>query len=74
MRSIGRKRVWISLLIIVAAAVAAIVIFHRSEPEVTPLPTVEVEPVEVDDVNIYGEFVGRIRAQQFVEVRARPFS
>ncbi len=71
MRSIGRKRVWISLLIIVAAAVAAIVIFHRSEPEVTPLPTVEVEPVEVDDVNIYGEFVGRIRAQQFVEVRAR---
>ncbi len=71
MRSIGRKRVWISLLIIVAAAVAAIVIFHRSEPEVTPLPTVEVEPVEVDDVNIYGEFVGRIRAQQFGEVRAR---
>ncbi len=71
MRSIGRKRVWISLLIIVAAAVAAIVIFHRSEPEVTPLPTVEVGPVEVDDVNIYGEFVGRIRAQQFVEVRAR---
>ena len=71
MRSIGRNRVWISLLIIVAAAVAAIVIFHRSEPEVTPLPTVEVEPVEVDDVNIYGEFVGRIRAQQFVEVRAR---
>ena len=71
LRSIGRKRVWISLLIIVAAAVAAIVIFHRSEPEVTPLPTVEVEPVEVDDVNIYGEFVGRIRAQQFVEVRAR---
>lgn len=35
------------------------------------LPTVEVEAVETDNVNIYGEYVGRIRAQQFVEVRAR---
>ena len=24
-----------------------------------------------DDVEIYGEYVGRVRAQQFVEVRAR---
>ncbi len=32
---------------------------------------VSVEPAEVRDVNIYGEYVGRIRAQQFVEVRAR---
>ena len=32
---------------------------------------VEVEPVETEDVNIYGDYVGRIRAQQFVEIRAR---
>lgn len=32
---------------------------------------VAVEPVTVEDVNIYGEYVGRIRAQQFVEIRAR---
>ncbi len=30
-----------------------------------------VEPVATQNVEIYGEFVGRIRAQQFVEVRAR---
>ena len=30
-----------------------------------------VEPAEVGDVEIFGEYVGRIRAQQFVEVRAR---
>ena len=38
-------------------------------PEV--LPIVAVEPVDVEDVSIYGEYVGRIRAQQFVEIRAR---
>ena len=30
-----------------------------------------VEPVTTEDVNIYGDYVGRIRAQQFVEIRAR---
>ena len=40
----------------------------KVEPEA---PLVIVEPVGVEDVEIYGEYVGRIRAQQFVEVRAR---
>lgn len=40
----------------------------KIQPE---LPTVIVEPAEVGDVEIFGEYVGRIRAQQFVEVRAR---
>lgn len=37
----------------------------------TVYPIVAVEPVTTDNVNIYGEYVGRIRAQQFVEVHAR---
>ena len=41
---------------------------QKATPE---MPTVIVEPVVKDDVEIYGEYVGRIRAQQFVEVRAR---
>ena len=41
---------------------------HKAEPEI---PTVIVEAAAKDDVEIYGEYVGRIRAQQFVEVRAR---
>ena len=40
----------------------------KVEPEA---PVVVVEPVGIEDVEIYGEYVGRIRAQQFVEVRAR---
>ncbi len=43
----------------------------RPRPVPVVLPVVAVEPVDVEDVNIYGEYVGRIRAQQFVEIRAR---
>ena len=38
---------------------------RKAAPE---MPTVIVEPVIKDDVEIFGEYVGRIRAQQFVEV------
>ena len=41
---------------------------RKAKPEI---PTVMVEAAAKDDVEIYGEYVGRIRAQQFVEVRAR---
>ena len=41
---------------------------QKVEPEI---PTVILEPAVKDDVEIFGEYVGRIRAQQFVEVRAR---
>ncbi|WP_291530391.1 efflux RND transporter periplasmic adaptor subunit [Bacteroides sp. UBA939] len=43
---------------------------HRSVPA-PELPVVAVEPAVQDDVEIYGEYVGRVRAQQFVEVHAR---
>ncbi len=43
----------------------------RPRPSAVQLPVVEVQPVHQADVNIYGEYVGRIRAQQFVEIRAR---
>lgn len=35
------------------------------------LPVVSVSPAVRENVEIYGEYVGRARAQQFVEVRAR---
>ena len=39
--------------------------------QTTELPVVSVTPSKCEDVEIYGEYVGRARAQQFVEVRAR---
>lgn len=66
-----RKSVWISTVCVIALVFIAIKIFRHPAAEEVSLPTVEVQPVEVDDINIYGEYVGRIRAQQFVEIRAR---
>ncbi len=37
----------------------------------TVYPIVEVEPVSVDNIEIYGEYVGLIRASQNVEIHAR---
>ena len=65
-----RKR----LIIMVACLLVLLLVYliltwpKKVEPEA---PLVIVEPVGVEDVEIYGEYVGRIRAQQFVEVRAR---
>lgn len=65
------RREWI--LIAAVAAVAAGVLFWALRPRPIPtfLPTVAVEPATTGDVSIYGDYVGRIRAQQTVEIRAR---
>ncbi len=51
---------------------AGVVFFlTRKRPLPQEFPTVLIETASLEDVELYGEFVGRIRAQQFVEVRAR---
>ncbi|WP_455663545.1 efflux RND transporter periplasmic adaptor subunit [Phocaeicola sp.] len=47
-----------------------LIVTHRPAPK-PELPVVAIAPVTQEDVEIYGEYVGRVRAQQFVEVRAR---
>lgn len=67
-----RKARVIVIFIVALAAVGVVLLFvFRPRPASAPLPVVAVSPVTVSDVNIYGEYAGRIRAQQFVEVRAR---
>ena len=55
-------------IIIIAGGIVWICLPKPVEPE---YPVVAVEPITTDNVNIYGEYVGRVNAQQFVEVRAR---
>lgn len=55
---------WVSALIIGGAS-------YGCKKTVTELPVIAIEPAQQEDVEIYGEYVGRVRAQQFVEVRAR---
>ncbi len=61
------------LLAVLALVVLLLYFIFRPGKDVVveESPIVAVEPVEVRDVDIYGEYVGRINAQQFVEVRAR---
>lgn len=59
------------LCVVVAAAVAIYFLTRDNDSVPEARPSVGVEPVKEADVNIYGEYVGRIGAQQFVEVRAR---
>ncbi len=66
-----KKRTLVILLVLVAAGVALYyVLTHEDKPK-KEVALVRTMPVEQRDVNIYGEYVGRIRAQQFVEVHAR---
>lgn len=65
------KSFWIITLIAIAAIGVGIYFAFRPKAAVKSIPTVEVQTVTTDNVNIYGEYVGRIRAQQFVEIHAR---
>ena len=68
--SIGKKT-WIAIAIVAVVIIAAVIILTRPKHIPTPIPVVEVEQVDTTHVDIYGEYVGRIRAQQFVEIHAR---
>lgn len=64
----------ISIIItVLVVAVLGVILYYIFRPRKAPeeLPTVVAEAVTVGDVDVYGEYVGRIRAQQFVEVHAR---
>lgn len=66
-----KKKAWLVIALAILIVIAAVYFFLRPKQQIPPLPTVEVEAVETGNINIYGEYVGRIRAQQFVEIHAR---
>ncbi len=71
-RKIIRYRLRLTVIVLAAALLSAILYYiFRPRPAVEELPTVMTEAIATDHVDIYGEYVGRIRAQQFVEVHAR---
>ena len=65
------RRTWIVIAAVAVVAAGGLWWWLRPEPAKPVWPVVEVEPVQTDDIELYGEYVGRIRAQQFVEIRAR---
>lgn len=64
-------RFWLIAALLVLIISAVFYFVTRPKHQEPALPTVVVSEVDTTTVNIYGEYVGRIRAQQFVEVHAR---
>ncbi|MCH5228632.1 MAG: efflux RND transporter periplasmic adaptor subunit [Muribaculaceae bacterium] len=62
---------WVLIAIGIIVVAGGIVWISLPKPVEPEYPVVAVEPVVTDNVNIYGDYVGRINAHQFVEVRAR---
>lgn len=67
---IEKRRLLQALLLSVVIGLVVWLVFSEKK-EIPDYPIVMVEPVKQDNVEIYGEYVGRVRAQQFVEVHAR---
>lgn len=65
------KRLWLVIALVLLILAAALYFLLKPNRQNVVLPNVEVQTVNTSDVNIYGEYVGRIRAQQFVEIHAR---
>lgn len=68
-----RRRTVVAAIILAVLAAVAVALYFILRPQPAPpaMPVVDVQKVRQADVNVYGEYVGRIRAQQFVEIRAR---
>ena len=65
------KWIWYVVLGVLVAGITVWIILSWPEPPKPVYPIVEAQPVVIDDVEIYGEYAGKISAQQFVEIRAR---
>lgn len=63
--------VWYTLIIIALCIIAAIIYVKWPRPGAPIYPTVSAEPVVVENVEIYVEYAGKIKARQHVEIRAR---
>lgn len=65
------RKEWLIISAAVIILAAVIIWLTRPEPPHENIPTVITENVATEDISIYGQYPGNIKAQQFVEVRAR---
>lgn len=62
---------WLLLALLLILTAGGIVWLCLPKPVEPDYPVVAFEEVQTQDVSIYGDYVGRVNAHQFVEVRAR---
>ncbi len=64
------KRIIATHTAMLLCLLSVVFLFTCKEEKIKP-PVVEIEPVTTDNIEIYGEYVGLIRASRHVEVHAR---
>lgn len=67
----NKKKRFVSALVLIAVIIGIFYFLTREKEKPADLPIISISPAQQENVEIYGEYVGRIKAQQFVEVRAR---
>lgn len=72
-RDVRNMSKWtISLFSVIFMLLIGFVVYLKwPEPEPPVYPTVQAEPLLTEDVEIYVEYAGKIKARQHVEIRAR---
>lgn len=72
-RDVRNMSKWtISLFSVIFILLIGFVVYLKwPEPEPPVYPTVQAEPLLTEDVEIYVEYAGKIKARQHVEIRAR---
>ena len=72
-KKVKKTPTWLWYLIggLILIVIGIIIWLTWPEPQKPVYPVIEAQKVKTDDVEIYGEYAGKIRAQQYVEVRAR---
>ncbi len=62
---------WIFVSCMFLALIGLVVYLKWPKPEPPVYPTVQAEPLLTEDVEVYVEYAGKIKARQHVEIRAR---
>ena len=66
-----RGKIYLFAALAFLLVAALLFVLSRKKTEVEEIPVVATQTVRTQNVEVYGEYPGTIRAQQFVEVRAR---
>lgn len=65
------RRVILTAILVSVLLIGLIIYLKWPKPAPPVYPTVQAEPLMVEDVEIYVEYAGKIKARQHVEIRAR---
>ena len=71
MKKRNRNILITAIAVVLLTGISIIIYYKWPKESVEILPVVQAEPVRIENVGIYVEYAGKIKAKQHVEIRAR---